>query len=253
MLAILVYAAPWLLGVLCIVSLVQAYTHLRRARKAPYFRIRRDSARRGWRWVMVLIVAGAGVAGSASARSLVPPPQDTLRTLFLASPTPFPTIAPPPSPTSAADLTGTAQNPLAGSPTSPLTAQPSTVEVSPFISTINSPVTPSASAALTITGVSSGISADRTPVDLNTSFPVGIPRVYYWFEFENITAGISWSQVLLLNGSVIRSESEEWNRGESGSAYYWFGAQGGWPAGTYEIQFYLGDRLMSSAAYTIHE
>jgi hypothetical protein len=249
MLAMLVYAAPWLLGVLCIVSLVQAYTHLRRARKAPYFRLRRDSARRGWRWVMVLVVAGGGVVGSLSARSLIPRPQGTLRTLFLASPTPFPTIAPPPSPTSAANLTGTVQNPLVETPTPP----PSTVEVSPFISTINSPVTPSASAELTITGVSSGITADRTPVDLSTSFPAGIPRVYYWFEFANVTAGISWSQVLLLNGSVIRSESEEWNRGESGSAYYWFGAQGGWPAGSYEIQFYLGDRLMSSATYTVRE
>jgi hypothetical protein len=251
MLAILVYAAPWLLGVVSIVSLVQAYTNLRRARQAPYFRIRRDSARRGWRWVIALIVAIGGVIGSLSARSIVPPPQGTLRTLFLASPTPFPTIAPPSSPTGAADLTLTAQSPLEGLPTTPLTPQTPTVEPSPLISTINSPVTPSASAELAITGVSSGITADRTPVDLNTIFPVGIPRVYYWFEFENITAGISWSQVLLLNGSVIRSESEEWNRGESGSAYYWFGAQEGWPAGTYEIQFYLGDRLMSSASYSI--
>jgi hypothetical protein len=253
MLATLVYAAPWLLGVVCIVSLAQAYTHLRRARQAPYFRIRRDAARRGWRWVIVLIISGGGVVGLVSARSIVPPPQNTLRTLFLASPTPFPTIAPPPSPTSDFGLTGTAQNALEETPATLLTPETLTVEVSPFISTINSPVTPSASAKLTITGVSSGISADRTPVDLNTIFPVGIPRVYYWFEFGNITEGISWSQVLLLNGSVIRSESEEWNRGESGSAYYWFGAQGGWPAGTYEIQFYLGDRMMSSATYTVQD
>jgi hypothetical protein len=189
MLATLVYAAPWLLGVLFVVSLVQAYTNLRRARRAPYFRIRRDAARHGWRWVIVLIAAVGGLIGSLSARSIVPPPEGTLRTLFLAS----------------------------------------------------------------LTGVSSGITAARTPVDLNTTFPAGIPRVYYWFEFENVTEGISWSQVLLLNGSAIRSESEEWNRGESGSAYYWFGAQGGWPAGTYEIQFYLGDRLMSSATYTIQD
>jgi hypothetical protein len=251
MLAILVYAAPWPLAVLCIVSLVQAYTHLRRARKAPYFRIRRDSARQGWRWMIVLVVASGGVIGSLNARSFVPPPQGTLRTLFLASPTPFPTIALAPSPTSAANLIGTAQNPSEGLPTSPTAPQTPTVEASPFIATINSPVTPSASAELAITGVSSGISADRTPVDLNTSFPVGIPRVYYWFEFDHISEGISWSQVLLLNGSVIRSESEEWNRGESGTAYFWFGAQGGWPAGTYEIQFYLGERLMSSASYTV--
>ena len=251
MLAILVYAAPWPLGALFIVSLVQVYTNLRRARQAPYFRIRRDSARRGWRWVIVLLATVGGMIGSLSARSIIPPPQGTLRTLFLAPPSPFPTIAPPPSPSSTAAFLQATQNPVEGSPTPALTPQTPAVEASPFISTINSPVTPSASAELAITGVSSGITADRTPVDLSTSFPAGLPRVYYWFEFDNITEGISWSQVLLLNGSVIRSESEEWNRGESGTAYLWFGAQGGWPVGTYEIQFYLGDRLMSSVSYTV--
>jgi hypothetical protein len=50
---------------------------------------------------------------------------------------------------------------------------------------------------------------------------------------------------------VVRSESEAWSQGTDGTGFYYFEAQGGWPGGEYEIQFYLGDHLAASAEFAI--
>ena len=62
---------------------------------------------------------------------------------------------------------------------------------------------------------------------------------------------MSWSQVLLLNGNVVRSESEGWQQEEQGVAFYFFEAQGGWPVGDYEVRFFIGDNFAISGTFRI--
>ncbi|HEC23383.1 MAG TPA: hypothetical protein ENI95_10765 [Chloroflexi bacterium] len=252
MLPTIVYIAPYLLGILWLISLIGAYVNFRQARRAPYFRLRRDASRRGWRWTLMLVLTTGGIGGAMTARQFVPPPEFNFRpSLLFASPTPAPTLALVLPPTITPNPSLTPRSPFEGPPTITPTQPTPTTTPTPLIATVASSVTPPPDASLRITAISSGISADLRPVNTGTTFPAGTARIYFWLEFENMVDGVSWSQVLLLNGSVIRSESQEWDRGAEGSAYYWFGAQGGWPAGNYEVQFYVGDKLMATASFTI--
>ena len=250
MFSIIVYYAPTVLALVVLVAVIGAFVAFREGRRAPYFRIRREASRRGWRWLTIALFGAAVFWGLLAARAYVPPPVFKL-SLLKPTPTPGTGIALDQVPTPTLNLSLIPKLPEGGPPTITPTQATPTITSTPIIVTIESLVTPPAGAVLTISAISSGISPSLTPVNAGTVFPTGIPRVYYWVEFDNMVNGVSWSQVLLLNGTVIRSESEAWDRGEEGTAYYFFGAQDGWPAGSYEIRFYLGDQLVASATYII--
>lgn len=249
MLSLVVYVIPYVLGIVLVMSLIGIYTHFRRARQAPYFRIRQDAARRGWRLVLLVLVLAAGIGGAITARRAIPPPD--LATILPARPTPTPAGNVNVIPTVTPDPDLTPKNPLEGPPTITPTQPTPTLAPTPVISTVESLVTPPFNAVLRITAISSEISASRTPANAGETFSAGIPRVYVWFEFSDMVNGISWSRVLLWNGEVVRSESEVWTYGAESTAYHWFEAQGGWPAGQYEIRFYLGDKLVSSETFEL--
>lgn len=249
MLSLIAYLTPFLLGLVVIVAFFAMISGFRRARQAPYFRIRQQATRQAWRWLLVVILGVAGIVAGLRIQRALPPPD--LQSLLPASASPSPT------PPALSPGTGTPNTPFA---TRDLIEEPptitpipptATVSPTPFIVTIESNITPPADATLSIMAISSGISANLDPVDAGTTFPVGTPRIYYWVEYENMQDGLSWSRVLLLNGTVVRSESEAWERGAEGVAYYWFDAQGGWPTGAYEIQFYIGDTLVDSMTYEV--
>ncbi len=249
MLSLVVYLIPYVLGVVLLVALIAAYSNFRQSRTSPYFRFRRRAARQAWRWVLIIVVSLAVLGAAIRARTIVPPPGRI--SPFSRPPTPLPTlaqeIAPPRTATS---------GPMPGEATGvPPTITPTQATPLPsptsLIATIESDVRPPADASLTITAISSGISPQLTPVNPNTTFPAGTQRIYFWLEFTGMVNGASWSQVLLLNGNVVRSESEAWDHDSEGVAYYWFEAQGGWPAGSYEIRFYVGDDLAASEDFSI--
>jgi hypothetical protein len=249
MLSLIVYLTPFLLGLVVTIAFIAMISNFRRARKAPYFRIRQQATRRAWRWLLIVILGGAGIIAGINIRRALPP--FDLQSLLPATASP---AAPPALPSPGAGSPGTplaTRNLIDEPPTITPIPPTATVSPTPFISTIESDVTPPADATLSIMAISSGISANLDPVDEGTTFPVGTPRIYYWVAYENMENGLSWSRVLLLNGTVVRSESEAWERGTEGVAYYWFDAQGGWPTGAYEIQFYIGEQLADSTTYEV--
>lgn len=249
MLSFIVYALPFILGLTAVIALIGAFTGFRRARKAPYFRLRRQFNRTAWRWALVLVVTASAAFATLQARQLVDPVE--VGALLPLPGTPTPTFSVLTLPTGTVNLTLTPKDPLSGPPTITPTQAPPTLPPTPYVATIQSTVTPPADASLTITEVSSGISPELEPVNTGQTFPVGTPRIYYWVEFENMVNGMSWSRALLLNGRVVRTESEAWERGTEGVAYYWFDAQGGWPAGSYEVEFFLGDQMVDSVVYEV--
>jgi hypothetical protein len=245
LLSLVVYLIPYLLGIVLLISLIGAYANFRRARKAPYFRIRRASAQRGWQWVLILIVCLASIIVATFARRYVPP--FNFGTLLPPTSTPTPEI-----PVSATPDSGQPPAPPLDIPPTITPTQPAPpITPTPVFATIESEVTIPPGATLSISAISSGISPSRTPVNPSTTFPAGTQRLYFWLEFSGMLDGASWSQALLLNGSVVRSESEAWGQGAEGTSFYWFEAQGGWPAGSYEIRFYLGDTLAASETFSI--
>jgi uncharacterized paraquat-inducible protein A len=74
LLAVVVYVAPYVSGLLIVVALIGVYTNFREARRAPYFRFRRTAGTRGWRWVLVLLVSIIVFIVSLRSRGSVSPP-----------------------------------------------------------------------------------------------------------------------------------------------------------------------------------
>ncbi len=243
MLAPIVYLAPYVLGLVALISLLGAIANFRGARKYRYFRLRRQMSIRAWRWVLVFLLTLGGVAASLRLRLLVGP--FSLEAYF----------APPPTPTATLPPTYETPRPSATPSPPPPTITPSPTPApptaTPYLATVPSTVTPPATATLTITAISSGISTNLAPINAGTTFPAGTPRFYVWLAYSDMADGLSWSRVLLINGEVVRSESELWERGPVGTAYYWFEAQGGWPAGRYEVRIYIGERLMASQTFDV--
>lgn len=250
-LAMAVYAAPFVSALVLLTALIGIVTNFREARRAPYFRLRRAAARRGWRWVLVLLLSAVALGLSLAARTRFPTPDLGTLLMMPGSPSPAPSIGVLPTSAWVLDPSITPKSPNLAPPTITPTQPTSTPTTPPLIATIASSVTPSPNASLEIVATSSDISSGETPVEVGTDFPVGTRRIYYWLEFANMADGVSWSQVMLYNGSVIRSESDAWGWGEEGEAHYYFGAQEGWPEGAYEIRFYVGDQLLTSASYTV--
>jgi hypothetical protein len=250
-LSLLIYVAPYVLGIVLVVALFSAFADFRRARRAPYYRIRRDSSRGGWRWVLIGVACVAGLYGVLSIRgsygppdleNLFPttPPEDRVGTLDLSILTTQPNGTP-----------AATRDPLLSPPTITPTQPPTTPSVTPFITTIEAPVTTSPDATITLETISTGISSSLEPVDAGTFFSSGQPRIYFFISFSNMSNGQSWARALLLDGTVIRTVTEAWNQGVEGNAYYWFEAAGGFPQGSYEAQFYVGDKLVAKGAFTL--
>ena len=91
MLSLIVYALPYILGIILLIALGSSFSNFHRARKAPYFRIRRDATQAAWRWVLVLLVCTGGLYGAFRARQMLPPPD--LASLWASSPTVTPTFS----------------------------------------------------------------------------------------------------------------------------------------------------------------
>jgi hypothetical protein len=126
----------------------------------------------------------------------------------------------------------------------------------PLFVTRESNVTPQAEATLSITAISTDISADFLPVNPGTAFELGAPRVYVFFDFEGMSDGVSWSGVVLVNRQQVDEGSFDqlWSMGEEGIGMYrWFDRDGGWPVGEYEVRFYIGDKLADSATFRVVE
>jgi hypothetical protein len=250
-LSLVVYAAPFVLGLVLLVAIASAFSEFRRSRRAPYFRIRRDSARSGWRWLLIALLAGGGVYAAYIMRTTLEPPNinNLLPPLPASGPTPTFDLDSILTTTPGTEIA--TRNPLASPPTITPTIPATTPAPTPFIATIDSPVTASPEASIEIAAISTSITADLQPSNPGTFFSTGQPRIYFFLKFKKMANGLSWSRALALDGKVIRTVSAAWDQGEAGTAYYWFEAQGGFPVGSYQIQFYIGDKLASQGVFTL--
>lgn len=249
MLSLIVYTLPYILGIVLLIALVSAFSSFRRAHKAPYFRIRRDAAKAAWRWMLVLLVCAGGLYGTLSARRTLPPPD--LDSLWPSPPTVTPTFSILEMATPTLDPNATPKEPFTGPPTITPTQPTATPTPTPFITSLQSDVTPPANAEVSITAIASGMTTELMPVDPGTKFPIGILKIYVFYKYSNMADGLSWALALLRNGAVVRTEPALWEYGETGTRYYWFPAQGGFPAGNYQVQFYIGEKMVAQGVFTV--
>lgn len=237
---------------LLVVAAVNAARNFYRSRTAPYFILRRAAAARAGRWLLAMIGAGAALAVALKVRlpeatALRPPPTPTSDLAPTLPPTPE-GAALAASPPPATQTAGTANEDQGNLISTPLPVP----TITPLFLTRESDVTPQAEADITITAVSTDISADFLPVNPGPIFEAGIPRFYVFFDFEGMVEGVSWSGVVLVDGQRIEQASFDqlWTMGEEGVGMYrWFDRDDGWPVGNYEVRFYIGDRQADSVTF----
>lgn len=171
------------------------------------------------------VTATQATTAPTSTQTLTVTPTDTLR----------PTVTPQPSFTSSPTATET------------LVRAPLTNTV------LDSSVTPGPNAKLSITALDSRISADFKPVAPATTFSAGFNRIYYFITFTGMQSGVLWRRQLLKDGSLIDDSAYLWGMAQDGDAYFFFGQEGGFQAGSYEIRLFIGqtDQPVTAATFTV--
>jgi hypothetical protein len=246
----------WIFGVFLVgilVAVLAAARYAREARTSQFYFIREQAKIKAGR-VMILVgflvvVTGAlaillnvsnAFTGVAQA-SPTPTPMPTLSpttpatAVPSASPTPVLTPTPKPAATSSATISPT---PTTGTPSSALT---------PIVGV----KTPSPDAVFGEIILAQGVTEDNEPEDPGTVFPVRISGLYAFFDYENLSDGVLWTQVWYRGGTEIGSESSLWEWGSYGTAWIFLKPVGGYSRGEYEVRLYIGEELEQKASFTV--
>jgi hypothetical protein len=242
----------FLVGIL--VAVLAAARYAREARTSQFYFIREQARVKAGR-VMILVgflvvVTGAlaillnlsnAFTGGVAQVTPTPTPMPTL------SPTAPATAVPTASPTSV--LTPTPKPAATSSPT--ISPTPTTGTPSSALTPIVGVKTPSPDAVFGEITLAQGVTEDNEPKDPGTAFPVRISELYAFFDYENLSDGVLWTQVWYRGGKEIGSESSLWEWGSYGTAWIFLKPVGGYSRGEYEVRLYIGDELEQTATFTV--
>jgi hypothetical protein len=184
------------------------------------------------------------------------PTHPVARTMASVLPTPTPSLLPAtpvasPSPT--ATPTGAAVSSPVELPPTPSPTAGGALDLS-LPTAFQTPlpdraITPSPDARFGPITLAAGIDDNKQPVDAGTVFPVGTERIYAFFEFENMVRNTPWTQAWYWNGREVGSEIILWQYNTQGSSWVFFGPQGGYEAGVWEVRLYIGQILQARASF----
>jgi len=176
------------------------------------------------------------------------------------TPSPTQTFTPSATPTPTFTFTPTATPTETATPTPTFTFTPSATPSPTLIPlallsapVLESSVTPSGRARLTITALGTRLSATGQIVNAQQPFKAPIARVYFAVRAENLQSGVLWRRELLHNGAVVQAASYLWGLRAQGQMVFFFGQAEGFPAGDYEIRLYIGasETAAARAAFRI--
>jgi len=207
------------------------------ARKLSFYSLRRMHNANAWRlFFFALFLIGSAIwlpiYGEPMAYVYFPP-----------SPTPSmtPTITPTPTIT----LTPT----ITVLPTMTLTPSVSdtpTPTLTPFLpvaieSLFQGEVTPNPDAVFTSIQFSTTFDGTN-PIDPKSVFNLPIKTMYGGFDYNNIIPGVQWTALWYHDGKLICYETKPWDGGTGGIGGYTECSDpvGGWTAGQYEVQIFIG-------------
>ncbi len=277
------------LFILAFILLILALQQLRRGRRGPYWRLRRQASQRGA--ALLLGAVGLLAIGLALAfysglaalafrgiddifeqsrrqfigvivptETLTVPVTATLTPSGTPSPTRTPTATPTDQPTATLTLTATAtQSPtstLTPTITRTLTATPTVTATVDSVLRLTPPVPgrPARNGArLQLNTVTAGLVENNGAAVSDTTLPTGLNRIYVYMSFENMTYGVVWSRVLYRDGQPVQGQAYLWSQGEAGDSFFFFGNVDGYPPGNYEVRLFIDTREMSRLEFAIVE
>lgn len=244
------------LGIGIAISLLTGVMELSRARRLPFFLLRRQAIERGWRNILIAIAfILIGLAANIGGRPMIE---------LVNPPTLTPTLSPTSSVTPTASLTPTITltpsntlpptDTLTPSPTQPPTQTPTPGY--PYSRITNIPgatVTPGPEAVIGAITVAVDYTRTWQPIGAAFEFDAGaLTRLFAIFTYNNMTNGVQVSTVWYHNGEPIYIDTALWEGGTGG-----YGAAACpleiclFEAGNYRVAIFVGDALKQSADFVI--
>ena len=246
----------WILGVFVagiFIGVLAAARYAREAKTSQFYFIREQARIKAGR---VMIVVGFLVVVTIVLAILVTA-SSTFTRIAQASPTPMPTLALSPTALPPAVATASSTPVLTPTPKPTATASPSPTNI-PIVGTPSSALTPIVGAETPLPEaafgeitLARGVTDDNKPKDPGTVFPAGISQLYAFFDYQNLSDGVLWTQVWYREGKEIGSESSLWEWGSYGTAWIFLKPTNGYSRGEYKVGLYIGDELKRTAAFTV--
>lgn len=240
----------WLAWSLLLSAGVLLFFALRRivgAGRLRYYLLRREETVGGWRLALVAITIGFASAvvftlGRPAAYVLVPPTPSV-------TPSPTVSLTPTISPTPTVTITPS----ISATPSITPTPTPTPTPVLPerLLLLFQDTVTPRPEALLSPVLVSTRLNASNLAVEPSESFDNPVGKLFGAFTYDGLDDGVRWSALWYLGDTILCFETKPWDGGTGGYGYTECDPEGGWPAGTYEIQVFIGTKWMVSGRFEI--
>ena len=251
---------------LTVAAFAVSLLHFRQVRRAPYYFLREAARKKALLWLLIalaaLICGAILLAVSIHARGAAAPPTPTPTATVTTRPTVAP-ISPilTPLPTATPTAEPTATPPFIPTATPPATPTPTPAYPLPEDAAATLPGAVPAGADARITFVAFATEeANGQPVNPGQQFAAGDYRVYFFFTYQGMQRGITWTYRWCREGECADGLTCLWGREQgdcpvitraNGSTYLYYRPPGGYQPGVYEVRVWIEDRLQIAAPFTI--
>jgi hypothetical protein len=223
------------------------WSRLRGAQRLPYFTLRHQRVGEGWRLILLGFALGAfGLITRLLGKQVVfifITPTPTSRPTATATFTPTITLTPSITPT--ASLTPTPS----ATPTSTITPTPEVPEALTVL--FRDTVTPRPEAVFSPIEISRRIDSLNRAVSPQANFENPIEILYGAFTYDFLDDGVRWTAIWYRGSAIVCSETKPWDGGTGGFGYTECSPSDGFQPGKYEVQMFLGESWIVSAAFTV--
>ena len=220
---------------------------LRGAQAIPFFTLRSQRIREGWRLILLGFALGffglvTRVFGPQAVAVIVTPtPSNTPNPTL----TPTPTLTLPPSITPTASVTPTAS-------ITPTPSATSTPEIPEGLTVLfRETITPRPEAVFSTIEISRNLDTLNRAVAPASGFENPIDALFGAFTYDFLEDGVRWTAIWYFESSIVCSETKPWDGGTGGYGYTECEPLQGWQPGEYEVQMFLGKNWIVSSRFRI--
>jgi hypothetical protein len=97
-----------------------------------------------------------------------------------------------------------------------------------------------------------GADENSRPVEPGTQFNEGIERIYLFFTYDGLLPNVPVTVLWYREGELLNGGTELWESQRSrGERYVYLTPSGGYQAGEYEVQVWLGNRLQIRTFFSV--
>lgn len=219
------------------------------SRSGEYYVIRDEARRTALRSLLVLLILILLTIVFLLIPRQESAPQPTATATPLQPPTSTPTRV---MPTPTATVTATPR-PTATEPFIPTSTPQATLPIT-LTQPLPSAVPPPGDAHFEFWSLAQGVDENHQPAEPSTEFPAGTERIYLFFRYDGLLPNVPWSIVWYQNGQFLSGGTRLWDSERPAGEWHEFLEYGGgFAAGEYEVQVWLGDQLQIRVGFSVVE